>query len=401
MLVLDESLSASLLTIAASEKLITHTKGPAELYRDPTTSRFLAKGADTKLHQQALFDLLLHYPAILSPCDNLDYSGLKRLGLVEGELSSFEQRNAYQQMREAPEVAFGVQEFIVADIAKEHTGLNSDEVVAKYLCLSASKGHDVHNQMNSALYMLFDTYDEYVNGITNLFGDHTLTLHARDGFSIPGCEFGAALAADANREDFEAFKAYEKNRAFMNAFHTSATRWLALTNFSRTQGAVLSAKIPANLLAPRKPLTAGSLEKQLRLRADQGSTHVAVCIWMEEVLSAPRLKSIEDVLRLREDKRIDAFRTAMVDWTESLAGGSPVEEARLRKLVRTANKEVAKLKGIDRMSTFFTFASIPLDMLLGQHPLTSLPVTGFVGAAVLLATNIQKKPLDWVMFGGS
>ena len=364
MLVFDDSLSAALMNVAASENLVTHSLDRSQLYNDPTTAKFLAKGTDAKLRRQALFDLLLHCPAILSPFDNLDDSELRRHGLVEGQLQLSDQTDAYRQLETEPNQIRAIQELIVADIAADDSGLNSDQFVVKYLSLRSSKGYSLHGKLSSAMYGLFDTYDDYIAGVKTIFGDSTYALPGRDAFSISGSQLEASITADASREDFEAFKEYEKHRSFMADFQASAQKWIALTNVSRRLEAVLSAKLPDKLLAPRKGLTLELLQKQLQLRADQGSSHVAVRIWMDEVLSAPRLTSIEDVLRLREDKRIGAFRTAMAEWTECLAHGSPAEEARLRKLIGTANKEVAKLKRIEPVTNFFTFASVPLDVLL-------------------------------------
>ncbi|MFT3720901.1 hypothetical protein [Pseudorhodoferax sp.] len=251
------------------------------------------------------------------------------------------------------------------------------------------------------MYGLYETYDEYVSGVKTMFGDGPFRIPGREALHISGTQLGQSIAADTSREDFEAYKEYERNRQFMSDFKTSAQRWVALVNLSREMDAVLSANLPVQLLTPKSLLNAELFRAQLRLRANQGSSHVAVGIWMDEVLCAPRLRSVTDVLRLREDKRITSFRSAMAEWTSCLAGGSPAEEARLRKLVGTANKEVAKLKNVERMAAFFTFACVPLDLLLGLYPFTSLPVTSLVGATVLAATNHRKSQVDWVMFGSA
>ncbi|MFT3720899.1 hypothetical protein [Pseudorhodoferax sp.] len=122
MLIYDEQLSAAFLNIAASENMVTHAIDRSALYKDPTTSRFLAKGTDEKLRRQALFDLLLHYPAVLSPFDNLDCSGLSEHGLIQGQLGLSDQIDAGRQLDSNPEIVRGVQEFVVADISPSHPG---------------------------------------------------------------------------------------------------------------------------------------------------------------------------------------------------------------------------------------------------------------------------------------
>lgn len=400
MLVLDESLSAALLSIAASEQLAAHTADPQALYLDPHTSRFLAKGSAPELRQQVLWDLLLHYPASLSPFDKISMDGLEKLGLVQGQIDSDAHNAAYRTLTASPEAVRGLQQLIHADIVSAHPG-SADIAVERFLRLQASRGHAVERRMDSALLHMYPTYEEYVSGVSGMFSGCTFSLPGEGHNEVSGSLFGEQLAAGICREDFEAFKDYAPHCAFVNDFLASAHRWLALTYFSRSTGAVMSAKIPRSLATAAAIQPPGGLAKQLQLSADQGSTHAAVRIWMDEVQFAPKLRSIEDVVRLRDDKRINAFRTAMLEWTQALATGIPAEEKRLRKLVGVANKEVAKLEGIEKMSAFFTFASIPLDILLGLNPVTSLPITGLIGAGIYVATKFHRKPLDWVMFGSS
>lgn len=403
MLVLDQALSASLLAVAASEKLVTHAIDQNALYLDPTTSNFLAKGTGEKLRQQALWDLLLHYPAMLSPFDNLNVSGLQQLGLVRDQLNGDSQSSAYSQLNDSPEVVRGVQEFILADLGGAHPAIVAEGAVETFMRLHASDGYRVANRLDSAMFDMFDSFEEYVAGTKAMFGDTVFQTPGRGGRQVSGSELGAQFAAAANRDDFLAFKCYQPFSEFMHDFSSSAQRWLALINLSRFEGAVLSANIPKALLSSGFVPRRGGFQEQLRSGSNQGSTHAAVRIWLEEVKCMPRLRTIEDVLRLREDKRIDAFRDAMLEWTQSLASGSQAEEARLRKLVGTANNELGKLAGIERMTRYWTFASVPLDLLLALYPPTSLPipVTSLIGLGVMAATESRVKPLDWIMFGSA
>jgi hypothetical protein len=388
------------LGIAASEKLVTHSIDPNALYQDPTTSGFLAKGTDARLRQQALWDLLLHYPAVLSPFDNLNISGLQSYGLVSDQLDQTSQSLAYRQMVESPELIRGVQALVFAELLPKHRVLGTDKAVDEFIRLRASRGHAVASGMSSALYGMYPTFDEYVAGTSALFSGRTFGVPGRSSL-LSGEEFGARIASAADRDDFEAFKAYEPHAAFMDDFARSAQRWLALTQASRSLDAVLSASIPSNLLNSPVGVRPPTVLEQIELGAKQGSTHAAVQIWLEEVRFVPKLRTIEDVLRLRDDKRIDAFRAAMLDWTQCLAVTSPAEEMRLRKLVGVANKELEKLAGIERMTRFWTFAAVPLDILLSLYPPVALPVpiTSLVGMAILKATDQKMRQLDWVMFG--
>lgn len=403
MLVLDEALSASLLAVAASEKLVTHAIDSNALYLDPTTSGFLSKGAGEQPRRQVLWDLLLHYPAVLSPFDNLDVSGLQKLGLVEGQLDSNSKDYAYSQMNNSPEAIRGVQEFVLAELCETDPAFVAKGSVDKFMQLHSSYGHQVVGRLDSAMFDMFDSFEEYVAGTKTMFDGEILQVPGRGGGPVPGSELGARIAAAANREDFEAFKAYQPFKQFMHNFAMSAQRWLALTHCSRIQGAVLSAKIPNSLLNPDLVSQPGGFREQIRIGAGQGSTHAAVQIWLDEVQCVPRLRTIEDVLRLREDKRIDSFREAMLEWTHALCSGSPAEEARLRRLVGTANSELRKLPGIERMKRYWSFATVSLDFLLAVYPPTSLPipVTSLIGLGLMAATKEKVRPLNWVMFGSA
>lgn len=401
MLVLDQAVSASLLAVAASEQLVRHASDPGALYNDPATSSFLAKGTDRKLRKQALWDLLLHYPAVLSPFDNLDVTELQKLGLVDGQVGMDSQAAAYSQLRDAPEVVRGIQGIILAELGAAHPAIVADGAADTFLRLRASRGYRVANQLDSAMFDMFDTFDEYIAGAKAMFGGDVFRSPGRGGRQVSGAELGAAIAAAANRDDFLAFKAYQPYRDFMNDFSSSAQRWLALTGLSRSLGAVMSASMPKALLNPNPVPPQGGFHEALRTGADRGGTHAAVRIWLEEVRCAPRLRTIGDVLQLREDRRIGAFREAMQEWTESLASGSPAEEARLRKSIGTANKEMAKLPAMENVSRCWTFASIPLDIFLALYMKTDIPtpVTGLIGIAMLAATDAKMRSLDWVMFG--
>ncbi|ARP80352.1 hypothetical protein CAL12_05560 [Bordetella genomosp. 8] len=398
MLVLDQALSASLLGVAVDEQWAWHAGDRSALYRDPTTAGFLAKGTDEKLRQQALWDLLLHYPAVISPCDNLDISGLQDLGLVDRQLDHESQLAADSQLRRAPEVVRSIEALVLADLADRHPAILAGTPVETFLRLARSEGHDVAQRMDSAMFDMFDTYEEYVAGMSEMFGDDILELPGGKGRPISGSEFAASLTAGANRDEFLAFKAYQPFRGFMHDFAGSAHRWLALTHASRSLGAVMSADIPKSLLYTDGLSRQGNFLRQVELAAEQGSTHVAVQIWVEGVTHAPRLRSIGDVLELRKDRRIDAFRSAMTRWTEALSCGSPADEAALRKEVRAANEGLRWLPGIERVERFWSFASIAVDVFCSGF-FNNVPVTGIIGLGIGEMKRRLPMRNGWVMFG--
>lgn len=396
MLVLDQALSASLLAVAVDEQMVKHSGDSRSLYLDPATSSLLAKGTRKRLRQQALWDLLLHYPAVLSPFDNLDVRELQKTGLISGQVGLDCQVSASAELRRSPAMVRGIRGLVLADLGDAHRGVITDDPVGTFLKLHESEGHRLSNRLESAMFDMFETFEEYVAGTKAMFGGAVLQVPGRDGRRVSGEDFAAELAGATSRDGFLAFKAYQPFRKFMHEFGSSAQRWLALIMLSRQLGAVMSANLPRVLLRGDRPSRPGGFQNDFRIGADQGSSHVAVRIWLEEVLCAPKLTTIEDVLRLRDDKRIGSFRTAMLEWTQELACGSPAEEARLRKSIRTANKELMTLPDVEKVSKYWTFASIPLDILLSGGPPI---VNSIVGFAVQEAAANKIRKLDWVMFG--
>jgi hypothetical protein len=114
----------------------------------------------------------------------------------------------------------------------------------------------------------------------------------------------------------------------------------------------------------------------------------------------PRIQSIEQVLRLREDKRIIKFREKILEWTEYLSEGDIKSEERVRKDIRKANKELSKINTAQKVSTFSTILSVPAffaDLIFSGGAIGGTLLVGSIGS--LCYEYTKKKQYEWLLFG--
>jgi len=122
-------------------------------------------------------------------------------------------------------------------------------------------------------------------------------------------------------------------------------------------------------------------------------------LYLNEVTLVPRLRTIQDVLRLRDDPRVEAFRTAIFSWADALSEGDIGEETRIRREIRKASKNLAKLGAYRKVAGWVSVVSIPISI---ASALTGVPA-GLaltpIGPAIAMGTYIKEKKLQWLLFG--
>jgi hypothetical protein len=79
----------------------------------------------------------------------------------------------------------------------------------------------------------------------------------------------------------------------------------------------------------------------------------------EEIGFAPKVDSLEDVLRLKGNKEIGRFREQLMNWCEALSEGRDGALKRIKKDIRTANLELKNLKKWRKVDTWLFWAQIP------------------------------------------
>lgn len=118
MLVLDETYTGALFRQGAEDGFVRHAVRQDEdaLYKDQYTSELLKKGLNPLVRQDVLWDLLLFYPAICYPFDNLNVDLLIAEGLIKEPLSHSEQLRYTKIIDERPESIYLFERFILGDL---------------------------------------------------------------------------------------------------------------------------------------------------------------------------------------------------------------------------------------------------------------------------------------------
>ncbi len=122
-------------------------------------------------------------------------------------------------------------------------------------------------------------------------------------------------------------------------------------------------------------------------------------IILNEVEFIPIIHDLEDFLRLRENKQFKKFREILNEWIKLVKIGDVKYEDKIRKDIRTANKEIKKIKKHKKIAGLVTLFTLPLtvvDLFVGI-PTGSL-ITAISGI-YQLKSYIKKNKYSWVLFG--
>ncbi len=115
---------------------------------------------------------------------------------------------------------------------------------------------------------------------------------------------------------------------------------------------------------------------------------------LDEIEYFPKVNSIEDALRLREDKRIVDFRQNLQNWTYALQVNDFQLEKKLRTEVRKSNKALKIVSDLKRIGAIITYVSLPLSIV----PFIGLPI-GVISVGAQLYGDIVEWQNRWLMVG--
>jgi hypothetical protein len=114
----------------------------------------------------------------------------------------------------------------------------------------------------------------------------------------------------------------------------------------------------------------------------------------------PKIQTIEQVLRLREDKRINKFREKILEWATLLSIGDVDSEKKIRTELKEANKELSKIETAQKLSTISTILSVPAffaDLFITGGAIGGSLMASSIG--VLYYQHSKKKKYEWLLFG--
>lgn len=132
------------------------------------------------------------------------------------------------------------------------------------------------------------------------------------------------------------------------------------------------------------------------------SSHIALGVFFDEEVRPvlPVVSSIADVLRLREDRRIRDFRGKISQWAEALKTGE-ANLIDLKKELTDANRKIKTIGEWEKVSTWVTFFSLPVDVALALSGF-GLPIstmTSAISFGVASVSKLLKRNYNWYMFG--
>lgn len=219
----------------------------------------------------------------------------------------------------------------------------------------------------------------------------TLTGLAEDFSILDRCD---PLVRDKAWHKLEHYNG--KGRILPDAVN-SAEFWLEYYSAMRNLIGSNELGVPIAVLTQPRGYTKASVEPRKPTQID--SLYQAFQIFLEEIEFVPRLTKIDDVLRLRGDKRIKNFRETLYQWSLILREGNIAAERRIRHDIREANKGLKQLGEWEKVGQWVTYISLPLSV---ASVFIGMPL-GLVLTPISLTsrvyTDLQKRKYRWLMIG--
>jgi hypothetical protein len=122
-------------------------------------------------------------------------------------------------------------------------------------------------------------------------------------------------------------------------------------------------------------------------------------IYLDEISLVPKVRTIDDVIRLRDHKRIVDFREALNNWSLEIIKGDVKAEERMRNEIRKGNEELKKIGEYQKIGKWATYISLPLSVA-GAYFGTNLGVTLIpISLGVRIYSDWQERNYKWLLFG--
>ena len=358
----------------------------------------LKKGNDKKgsekcrrsgLKQQALEMLLLYNKVYVFNDDGLDLSRLEAEGLIEWLPSM----PANPWLHKPPFLHY-LWDFIAAS---EDSG--GPEFVGEedYWDMFPSSYKEDLQFFKEGLLPFLRTEKELISGVYSCTIDATLYDICYD------------VLTDVTIRDslLNVLKSDRKESNFDRAAHIMHVKYLCqrvmhdiheLRSLLGASGS-LSMPVLSRRLGPIRRARKNNKRNTLIAADKEENTYRAYQILLDEVEMFPLVRSISDVLRLREDKRIDTFRTTLHEWAHCFAGGDHRGESRMRRAIHTANRDLAKVGTLKKVGRWLTYLSLPTGIasIMSGFPI-GLALTP-LGAGLRVAADVRERRHRWILLG--
>lgn len=228
-----------------------------------------------------------------------------------------------------------------------------------------------------------ETYDLSVNQLRNLLNRYEIKNQGKNKTEL--------LKAFRNQFLNNEFDLYNLNIEKLH-FYKYFVKYNELTSFSYSEKIPIKGEI-GTISAKRDIAQLNSVIPNYE------NSYSIYKIILDEIEFLPRLHSMEDVLRLRGDRRLSDFREVIFEWSKAFHLGDYNQVNKLRKEIRKSNLEFKRLKNYQRIGGWVAYASLPC---IGIDLLTGFPVGQFltaIGGGVQFGTNRLNKKNKWLLFG--
>ena len=291
------------------------------------TSNVLRKARNPVVGQRALEMLLLYDKAyVTSWFDNTDVEQLTELGLLGFVNSEWIERTVDE------DYARSIAALLLADLHRKGTRLTQDkfdELLPYVNAMYTGNITILAEQLMPSIRRMFGSPSES----SKRDNEPSLTEMFREEVEI---------ARKHSPADFEtAQKIQDSHHHLRNLLEASAH--LNMPVFSNLR------RVP-------------NLRVGIEARSFDPNARLALSIYMNESLSIPRVQSLEDVLRLRNDSRIKHFRMKIFEWCEKLRTGAVGSEETMRAEIRDANAAIEDIEKYKKIGMWITFLSVPLSV---------------------------------------
>jgi hypothetical protein len=361
-IILDQPYSNGLLAKAVQS-------GHAKILFDSGYTRdILAKARNPMVGQKALEMLLLYDKAYISDWfDNVDLEPLIKEGLLE------QAPNTSISRRLDPEHALSIKALLLADLRRRKVRITPNQFDGLL-----PEANDM--SLGSTVALAERIWPEVARmlGINPDEGEKAVdipSLSERLGFSKE-----LQIAQKRTPEEIELAEQIRRSYYHMSNLMYASDQLNAsvLTNITRV---------------PKVKINQDS-------QAFNADTQIAVAIYFNEALLIPRIQTVEDVIRLREDHNIRYFREKIFSWSEKLRTGEFSSEDAIRREIREANEAMKKLEKWKTISMWTTYISVGLDVLgfLLRLPLTLVSTTP-LGLGLEVANKWKERRYRWLLLG--
>jgi hypothetical protein len=323
------------------------------------------KARNPEVGQKALEMILLYDKAyVTSWFDNTDTEQLIKLGLLEIIETKWNKRT------------------IEEDYAQSIKGLILADLDRKGVELSLERFDNLLPDVNS-IYVgnIMTMAERLMPSIEKIFGSSQGNVESqRPPFPLPEkYRHSVDISQKRTPEDFQLAQQIQRSHSHLRNLLTASSDMV----------------VPIFSNIKKSPPIKVDLKTQ-----DPKITRVALGILMKEALFVPKIQTVDDVLRLRDDSRIKYFRAKVFEWCEKLRSGQVGSEDEIRQEIKDANSAIKDIGKYNTISMWATFLSAPAgiaDFLLGIPFLSA--ITTFVGVSSTL-TSVQKEHQHkWLLFG--